>query len=292
MTRPLTLEEVYPAGAPGVSSRFVTLRTRIRVRIAESTSAAGTPVLMLPGWGASLYMYRHAFDLLPPRGFRPIAVDLRGFGFSDKPTWRRAYSTESYVEDFVALLDALALDRVSVVGQSMGGGVALHAALRHPERIANLVLINPVGLTRVAIVQPMRLPPVGVAAMLGRILVPRFVIAGVLRYLAYGDASLVTERDIDEYWAPTQVPGFVQAARRAISEFAFDPLPRDEIDALRVRSLVMLGQQDRLVRGAYDAASRIPGATIRELYGGHCVHEEHSGVSYALIGRFLAGESV
>ena len=46
------------------------------------------PVVMLHGWGASLYMYRHALDRLPRPGLRAIAVDLRGYGLSDKPARR------------------------------------------------------------------------------------------------------------------------------------------------------------------------------------------------------------
>lgn len=292
MNRPLGLDEVFPAGVPGVTSRFVTLPTRVRVRIAESTSATGRPVLLLPGWGASAYLFRHAFDLLPPRGLRPIAMDLRGFGFSDKPRWPGAYTLDAYLADFIALLDALHLERVSLVGQSMGGGVALHAALRHPERLDGVVLINPTGLVRIPVVDALRIPPLIVAHLFGRVLVPRWAVACVLKYVAYGDPSLVTEHDIDEYWAPTQLPGFPYAAQATLREFAFEPLPSHELAAIRMRSLVMLGEQDRLVRNAGAAAARIPGASVHELFGGHCVHEEHPGVAYALIGRFLAGEPV
>lgn len=292
MTRALRPEEIYPAGVPAVTSRMVALRSGMRVRVAESTTPGAKPLILLPGWGASIYMYRYAFELLPRRGFRPIAVDLRGFGLSDKPEWPNAYAVQAYLDDLLALLDALGLERVSLVGQSMGGGVALRMAVRHADRLHDLVLINPVGLVRIRIAEAMRLAPRGVAKWLGPTLVPRWVAGAVLKYLAYGDASLVTEHDIDEYWAPTQLPGYVHAARAALSEFGFSPLPREELAAIRTRTLVMLGQQDRLVRGARCAASRIPGAAVHDLYGGHCVHEEHPGVAYGLMARFLSGEPV
>jgi len=292
MTRALTPEEMYPAGVPGVATRMVALRSGISVRVAESTTPGTKPVLMLPGWGASIYMYRHAFDLLPQRDIRPIAVDLRGFGLSDKPEWPNAYSAQAYLDDLLALLDVLELDRVSLVGQSMGGGVALHMALRHADRLEDLVLINPVGLVRIRIAEAMRLAPRGIARWLGPALVPRWVVAGVLRYLAYGDPSLVTDRDIDEYWAPSQLPGYVHAARAALSEFGFTPIPGYELATIRTRTLVILGQQDHLVRGARAAASRIPGSAVHELYGGHCVNEEHRGIAYGLMARFLSGTAV
>lgn len=292
MTRALTPEEMYPAGVPAVATRIVALRSGMRVRVAESTTPGTKPLLMLPGWGASIYMYRHAFELLPQRGIRPIAVDLRGFGLSDKPEWPNAYTANAYLDDLLALLDALGLERVSLVGQSMGGGVALHMALRHADRLQDLVLINPVGLVRIQIATAMRLAPRGFAKWLGPALVPRWVAAAVLKYLAYGDPSLVTEHDIDEYWAPTQLRGYVHAARAALSEFGFAPMPGNELATVRTRTLVMLGQQDRLVRGARGAAAQIPGASVHELYGGHCVNEEHPGVAYGLMARFLSGAAV
>ena len=67
---------------------------------------------------------------------------------------------------------------------------------------------------------------------LGRVVhervVPRSLVALILRHLAYGDASRVTERDIDEYWAPTQLPGYVHAAHAALREFDWRPLTAAE----------------------------------------------------------------
>jgi pimeloyl-ACP methyl ester carboxylesterase len=59
--------------------RTLTLRSGIRTRIAERGPLDAPPVVMLHGWGASLYMYRHAFERLPASGLRTIAVDLRGY---------------------------------------------------------------------------------------------------------------------------------------------------------------------------------------------------------------------
>src|SRR5437899_11106762 len=80
----LSPAEIFPAGIPGISTRMLALSTGVRVRIAESGPRDGVPVIMLHGWGASLYMYRHALALLPPHGVRAIAVDLRGCGPCDK----------------------------------------------------------------------------------------------------------------------------------------------------------------------------------------------------------------
>ena len=287
MVRPLPPSDVYPAGHLEISQRFIPLATGVTVRVAEAGPADGVPVVMLPGWASPLYMYRHGFERLPKYGIRAIAVDLRGYGLSDKPEQRGAYSLDAYVADVDALLDALDLRRVVIVGQSMGGGLALHYALRRSERLRGVVLINPTGLVGLPFVYLLRGTPRNALALVGKRLVPRAVIGFVLRRLAYGNAALVTERDVDEYWAPTQLPGYVFAARSALSEFDWKRLTDAEAASLAVPGVVILGDADRLVRNDVRAARRLAGATVHVLEGGHCVHEEQPDEAYGLIGEFV-----
>lgn len=287
MAVPLAPGELFPAGAPNIFARTLTLATGVRVRIAESGPRDGPPLVCLHGWAGSLYMYRHALELLPAHGVRVIAVDLRGYGLSDKPPAPNSYSLNNYCADLDALFDALALSRAGLIGQSMGGGLALRYALARPDRVSKLVLINPIGLTPVAILPVVRAMPSGLVDALGRRFVPRWVIAFMLRRVVYNDPTRVAERDVDEYWAPTQLPGFVHAARAGLSEFDWRPLSADEAASLAVPSMVILGAQDRLLHGVYGAAKRLRGSHIVTLTGGHCVHEEHPGPVYSLVAEFV-----
>src|SRR5215218_208678 len=107
---------MYPAFAPQIAVRSMQLRSGVRLRIAESGPADGTPIVMLHGWGASLYMYRHALERFPKHGLRAIAVDLRGYGLSEKPKARDSYSLTAYCDDLDALFDGLELPRAALVG--------------------------------------------------------------------------------------------------------------------------------------------------------------------------------
>jgi 4,5:9,10-diseco-3-hydroxy-5,9,17-trioxoandrosta-1(10),2-diene-4-oate hydrolase len=233
-------------------------------------------------------MYRHAFARLPYFGIRVIAADLRGFGLSDKPTRRGAYTIGEYTRDLTALLDVLGLARPVLIGQSMGGGLALRFALQQPDRIRGLVLINPTGLVPLRFIPLLRLVPPEAMHLLGRRAVPRPLVSFILRHVAYGDASLVTERDVDEYWAPTQLPGYVFAASASLAEFDWAPVPDDLAGALRVPATVLLGTRDRLVHNDARAVQRLARATVNELSGGHCVHEEQPEAAYRIIGEFVA----
>ena len=288
MSHLLSPAEVFPAGVPDISARYVKLSTGVRLRVVESGPQSGRPVVMLHGWGASAYMYRQALTLLPARGLRAIAVDLRGYGLSDKPSDRRAYTLEAYCADIGALLDALALPVVALIGQSMGGGIALHYALENAARLSRLVLVNPVGLVSISYLPILRLLPRSAIDIFGRRLMPRVGVDFILRYVAYGDPSLPTERDVDEYWAPTQLPGFVSAARAALSEFDWEPVSSIDAASLAVPAVVILGTKDRLIRNAGPAARRLRGATVHSIDGGHCVLEENPGPVYRIAGDFLS----
>jgi pimeloyl-ACP methyl ester carboxylesterase len=287
MNQPLSPSDMFPARSSDIAQRFITLPSGVRLRVAESGPMDGAPVVMLPGWGATIYMYRHALDELPRRGLRTIAVDLRGFGLSDRPMTRGAYTLDAYESDLLALLDALELQAPTLIGQSMGGGLALRFAIRHPERVRRLVLINPTGLIRLNFLPLLRTLPRFVASSLGPLLVPRAIVSFILRRLAYGNANLVSERDIDEYWSPTQLPGYVYAGRSALSEFDWRPLTPQEAAALTIPTLVLLGERDRLVRNDDAAANRLASATVSWLSGGHCAHEEDPATAYARIARFV-----
>jgi len=118
----------------------------VRVEGAETVYACeGTldrpPLVFLHGWGASLKFWKWQFGAFSPR-WRCVAPDLPGFGLSAKP--RRDYSMEALARWVESFLDALGLGRVTLVGHSMGGTIALLFALSRPGRVERLAVSNPV----------------------------------------------------------------------------------------------------------------------------------------------------
>jgi pimeloyl-ACP methyl ester carboxylesterase len=176
---------MFPAGHENIAVRFVTLVTQMRVRILESGFSGDVGVVMLHGWAASAYSFRHELELLPALGAHCLAVDLRGFGLSDKPTARDTYTLDAYVADLDAVLDEVASPRVVLMGHSMGGGIALTYALSRPDRVRGLVLLSPTGIAPVAFLTIPRLMPRAVAARGGGLLVPRWGAKWILRNLAF-----------------------------------------------------------------------------------------------------------
>lgn len=106
-------------------------------------SSGAVPVLLLHGFGSTFDMNWRATGwprVLETAGRRVIGPDLRGHGASDKPTDSGLYLPEHFVADLVALLDALEVECVDVVGYSMGARLAWALALAAPDRVRRLVL--------------------------------------------------------------------------------------------------------------------------------------------------------
>jgi pimeloyl-ACP methyl ester carboxylesterase len=104
------------------------------------------PLLFIHGWGLSSAAFAEFFDRLA-RHYRVIAPDLPGFGRS--PALEGPVSYAAFADVLAALLDDLGLERAHVAGLSMGGGVALTFAARHPERVRALILMAPTGCPEV-----------------------------------------------------------------------------------------------------------------------------------------------
>src|SRR5437762_69725 len=101
------------------------------VAYAQQGRVALPPLVLLHGWAASHKFWRYCLTAFSPR-WRVIAPDMVGFGISEKPD--RDYTVEGLAQWFGHFLDAMKLDRVTLVAHSMGRTIALLVALDHPER--------------------------------------------------------------------------------------------------------------------------------------------------------------
>ena len=116
----------------------------LRMHYAQAGPADGPVVLLLHGQPTWSYLYRHVVTSLASRGIRAIAPDLIGYGRSDKPTSRFAYSLRTHISWLSAFVSALDLRDVTVVCQDWGGPIGLGVLARSPERFARVVAANTV----------------------------------------------------------------------------------------------------------------------------------------------------
>ncbi|MBI5106567.1 MAG: alpha/beta fold hydrolase, partial [Solirubrobacterales bacterium] len=206
------------AGTEGGGLRF----RRVDTAVGDlSTMEAGTgdPVLLLHGLGGTKASFLPTVGALAAH-HRVIAVDLPGFGDSAKPV-AAAYDAPFFAGAVVALLDALGLERAALVGNSMGGRVAIEVGLAHPERAGRLVLLAPsLAWLRDRPWAPLlRLVP----PQLGLVQpAPRAIVEGIVRRMVPGGADGWSAAGVDEflraYLDPRGRAAFYAAARNIYLE--------------------------------------------------------------------------
>ncbi|MEZ5113382.1 MAG: alpha/beta fold hydrolase [Nocardioidaceae bacterium] len=124
----------------------------IKINYYEAGSATelggGLPLVMLHGGGPGASSWSNFGPALPgfAEKFRTILIDQPGFGGSDKPEVEGNYYRHA-AKYVIGLLDQLGIDRVHLLGNSLGGGTAMRLALEHPDRVGRLILMGPGGLS-------------------------------------------------------------------------------------------------------------------------------------------------
>lgn len=229
-----------------------------RQRVYVEDRGAGEPVLLVHGFGSSAYSWRRVTADLE-RDFRVIAVDLSGFGFTERPREKTAYTRYAQGELLVRLMDELGIERVHLVGHSYGGAVGAALAVRSPERIETLTLLNAAGpiypqLRRRALAS---FKPLTYAFVRTKSLRRANIERALKRSLA--NDELATEALVDEYQRRLAIEG----AGRAFWGLTVpmpDPQADVELAELRVPTLALWGADDVLipVEFAREEAAEIP----------------------------------
>jgi len=99
----------------------------------------GKPLLLIHGYGAGIWVWQKQIDLLS-QSCRVYALDLIGHGFSDRP--KISYTPETYIHFLRDFMDGVKIERATLIGNSMGGGIAWAMAILYPERVDRLILID------------------------------------------------------------------------------------------------------------------------------------------------------
>jgi len=280
----------------GVRHRFVGANG-LTFHVAEA-GAGEDVVLLLHGWPQHWYEWRHLFGPLAER-HRVVAVDLRGFGWTDAPPG--GYEKEALVTDVLAVLDALEIERVQLIGHDWGGWVGFLACLRAPERFERFLALGIThpwqtfgggwrSLPRFWYQQVIAAPGIGYALHRGR----RFV-----RLMLSGGAAARTAIDppaIESFAVNLSEPARARACVQLYRTFLMrELLPlirgRYETERLRVPTHLVLGGLDpvlteRLVSGYERHADRMTAEVVPEC--GHFIADERPDLVLDRAGALFA----
>ena len=248
----------------------------------------GPALVLIHGLGGCLYNFRYNIAALSER-LRVVALDLKGFGYSDRPP-DADYSQTAQAELVAGFMHQLGIERAAVLGHSLGGAIALRLASLFPERVDRLILV--------ASAPPARLvPPLGGVALrpilrLGTALVLHQpgLRETVLRSGFY-DPSFVTAEMVEEFRRFSRIRGSTEAIVHVLADSAHDePLALARICQ---PTLLLWGDGDRAMglRIARWFLAQLPDARLRVIERArHMVIEERADESNAAILSFLQGE--
>jgi len=114
----------------------------ITLHVVEAGPENGQLVILLHGFPEFWYGWRYQIEALAAAGFRVLAPDQRGYNLSDKPKSVRDYNLDQLAADVVGLIDAAGREKAFLVGHDWGGAAAWWTAVKYPERIEKLVILN------------------------------------------------------------------------------------------------------------------------------------------------------
>lgn len=235
------------------------------------------------GPGASGWSnFKHNVDGFQAAGFRCVVYDQWGYGKTDKPT-DVDYTLDFFVWGLIGLMDELAIDDAILVGNSLGGAVALGAALAHPTRVSSLVLMAPGGIeareTYFAMegIQEMVKFPMGSPEF------TRDVLGKLLELLVF-DPTIVDDALLTERWQTLQTQNSQVLASMAIPDLS----PR--LHEIGCPTMVFWGTEDRFcpAQGVWKLLNGIPNTQAHLMNRcGHWVMTEYPSLFNARTIAFL-----
>jgi pimeloyl-ACP methyl ester carboxylesterase len=270
--------------------RFDSVRTP-KAKLSLLRAGQGDPVLCIHGLGGTKASFLPTVAALAGR-YTVVALDLPGFGESDKPI-TAPYDAPYFARVIADLLDELGIESADVIGNSMGGRVAIELGLVAPERTKRIVLLSPalawlrdrgwkwllqLPVDRLGLIQP----------------TPRAIAEPIIRRVIPGAADGWTAAGVDEflrsYLTPRGRAAFYAAARNIYLD---EPAGEDgfwtRLAQLSPQTMFVWGRRDQLVPVAFrkHVERALPAARHVELDCGHVPQVEAPRETHAAILRFL-----
>jgi len=272
-----------PPAAEAPIERFVEVEGK-RLRYVDA--GRGPPVVLLHGLGSDSSRWSATMQPLADAGFRAIALDMIGFGGSDRPALD--YRMSLLADHLEGFLDALGIDRAILVGNSLGGWTAAELALTHPDRVQALVLVD-AGYGYAAGTDPVTLPRRAMPASPDEL-------RAVLSLMFHDRARFVSDVAVERAWAANQTSGDRHVMDSLVASIARrEDVLDGRLGAITLPTLVIAGREDRLTPLPLSErmAHEIPGAQLVVLERcGHVPSVECPEAFNAALLRFLGTRAI
>ncbi|MBN2284740.1 MAG: alpha/beta hydrolase [Deltaproteobacteria bacterium] len=282
--------ETIPAGrilSPEPGDHFTTI-DGVRYHYREYPGQ-GTDILLIHGFGSSTYTWEEVAPILSDAGYHVWALDMKGFGWSDKPRGDD-YDPVTLAREVNAWVEVMGIERPVIVGNSLGGAVGIILAVDHPENVGRLVLIDAAGYHQKA---PLiiRIMNSGPGAFVMKWTFGRWLIKGNLT-MVFFNRDLVTDERIDAYYDRLRTVGARDAqtaVARAILQNEAEPY-LEKLSLITAPTLIIWGAEDQWIPVEYGHRFQkdIPGTVLTVIPEcGHIPQEECPETTARLIREFV-----
>jgi pimeloyl-ACP methyl ester carboxylesterase len=204
-------------------------------------------LVFIHGLGSYLKFWRYQLDVFAAQGYRVIALDLPGYGKSDKPA-SFPYTMEAMADAVRELVTALGIEKPVLVGHSMGGQTALSYAIRYPEEPGALVLTSPAGFEKFSWKDKAWLIRAFSTTLIKS--APEYGIWGSIRQSNFARWRPELEWLIEERVRVVSSPDFdayAYANVRTVNGLAHNDFVRDNLGRIQARTIIVFGEDDRLI---------------------------------------------
>ncbi|HBR57265.1 MAG TPA: hypothetical protein DEA22_07325 [Blastocatellia bacterium] len=270
-------------------SRFITVDST-EIHYQEFGSPANPSLILIHGYTASVYVWQTAAPLLADAGFHVIAVDLLGFGYSEKPAWFD-YSINSQARVIVRFMNRLGVGRAVIVGSSYGGAVAATLALDYPERVEKLVLANAVindDLKNHPILRLASIPGVGEVITPFLVDSRAFLKMRMRNTIAPANHHLINDERISNVRRPVSAADAHHSILATSRNWHAERIERDA-SLINQQTLIIWGEEDTVIpiENAYKLYDSILHSRLLVIKDcGHVPMEERSDVFAELVADF------
>ncbi len=237
----------------------------------------GEPVILLHGFFYDSYMWNKNIDALAER-FKVYALDLWGFGYSTREPMNYGYPL--FATQLLEFMDALDIQKASLVGQSMGGGTCILFCIQHRKRVNKIILVDAAGM-------PNPLPLLGKIANLPKVgefmlgfksnFFPEMTLKSTFMY----DKEFITNSYLENVTRFHKIKGTTEVLLKILRKQFFDTLSEEihKLGEMDVPILIVWGRQDKAIsveRG--QQMHKILKTSRLEILeqAGHCPHDEQS----------------
>ena len=267
----------------------------IRVHYQEAGDRHAPAIILIHGFASSTLVWSNVFLRLAEAGYRVIAPDMLGYGYSAKPR-NGEYTIAGQAKLLTRLLDALGIPRAIFIGSSYGGAVAATCALDYPDRVEKLILVGAVNNNRPREFMLMRFFG---SPVLGDIVSPlllgsRRLLRRRMKRVYDRHAWVMDERRVDARHLPLRAAGTHRAIINTVRRWDAERISRDA-HLITQPTLLLWGENDREIplSDGERLHAEIPGSRlIVFLNCGHLPHEEYPEAFTNVVIDFVKAKSV